>query len=150
MGVSINPSIIIGVDVDTFIKRETKEEKYELHDTRTGKPTGKFETERKTVLKCGDKTIDGDKFYSDEIANLLGVEDNPYKSTALGMHTIDYDNEQHILGVKVLRVDGNYGENGEISFEDFLKYKEKVAVYLQEKFDYEGEVKVFLEAGVYA
>lgn len=49
MGVSVKPSLIVGIKVNTIIKYQTEVETYEEHTPR-GEKTGKFINEEKAFL----------------------------------------------------------------------------------------------------
>jgi hypothetical protein len=58
MGASYYAGVILGLKLSDIkeLKVEHKSESYEIHDKR-GNPTGKFDTETKTIVRFGDRMI---------------------------------------------------------------------------------------------
>jgi hypothetical protein len=154
MGLDVNPHLIVGIRLDEIVEYKDESVTYELHDTRTGKKTGKTETEKKRFMICGDRKIEiGERLYIDNLcygedALLQGVEDYPSNSDTLGLFDINYDSEaDYILGFSLLKVNAMQGENGELDFKYLLAKKEELRIILEAKFGYKGEITLFLDDG---
>jgi hypothetical protein len=150
MGMSINPSVIIGVNADKILEYEEKIEKFELHDERTGKPTGKFRTDRVNYVSFGNKSLEYNGSVSSwEICEelLSDLEDSP-NIREFGLHTLNYGNNTMVFGIKVLTADGNYGEIDETSLERLEIEKGEVVEILKQHYNYTGPVSVYLDSGV--
>ena len=125
MGVSVCPMIVIGMSLDNLVTTRVETETFELHDER-GQKTGQHKTESKTYYDVqtptGIQTVNS--LYSDEIANLLGVEDYP-SDTKIGIFTKSYKGEgidNYVLGRRILQIDAMYDEVNSISMIEFNQY----------------------------
>lgn len=154
MGLDVQPQLIVGIELDEIVEYKTIENKYELHDTRSGEPTGKFETETQKLMICGDRQIDITKgLYIDDLCAygddtlFPDVEDFPYEDDVLGMFNLNTEGEHYIMGYCLLRFDALYGEHGETDIDSIIKAKENLEKTLKEKYNYEGPIKVFIDGG---
>jgi hypothetical protein len=152
MGISIHPSLILGVSVDEIVEFKNVSEKFELHDTRTGQPTGKFEYEHKHYVICGDKKHEYDgELYASDIAEVLNddVEDEAYNVGDYGVVTMNYDTDDYVLGKIILEFDAMYdASHATIDFEELEAAKKELAEKLKNDYNYTGPINVFIKSGV--
>jgi len=119
MGVSVSPSLTLGINMSYLITKRTKVEEFEIHDAR-GNKTGEVGKDVKTFydIQYKGETItlddcDGEGLYAEEIAEAINVADEP-RLDKLGIFRSDYDSELEpdnlILGVKLIQLeDAMYG-----------------------------------------
>jgi len=88
MSSSNSTKIVIGVQASEFLEIECEEKKFELHDVKSGKATGRFQTDVNYYLvnkKTKDKILlvkdsyskYGYKIYSESVAEILNLNSEP-------------------------------------------------------------------------
>lgn len=153
MGVSVNPSVIIGISIAELISVRVEGDSYEEHDAR-GNKTGRVISEEKTFyvtkIKGEEKTLETNgKFYIDELCDLLDVKEYPSKFN-IGLFSLKYEDaelEDYILGVSVASCDAMYGEIDAVNIGAVTDVIERVKKTIKETFDVNYEPKLYLDGG---
>lgn len=157
MGVSVNPKVIIGVNVSEIVSIDTKTETFDEFD-RKGQKTGKTFSESVRKLKA---TINGQEVISDEevdgevrayeIADFLKLTEYPSKG-GFGVFDTDYDSDgidTAIIGIMLLSCDAmcigeHTDETDMINFNDVISTVKREIVY---RFGKEIQPKIYLIGG---
>tara|TARA_R110000772_G_scaffold17946_3_gene50098 strand:+ start:208538 stop:209026 length:489 start_codon:yes stop_codon:yes gene_type:complete len=147
MGMSVNPRIILGIKMDYLIKTRNVVDEFEVHNKR-GEKTGEVGKDVKTFYDIDFKgetlSTNGENegIYTDEIANMINVEDEPYGKDGenkLGIFNMDYDDETPeslILGVKLTEVDAMYeGGLGIVNMDKLTRDSDALSKILKRDFN---------------
>lgn len=152
MSATIKSYLIIGIPFTEIAEFVNKPERYEIHDRKTGKPTGKFNTEnnwsiKNTTGKRPDIIIASPRLnhnkeidISSDILSPWDIEE-AYETDDTGLVIADYyDKSKVFIGKIISVIDINDVENNfiDVNVEDFLSIQE----YLDKKFGYTGKVKL--------
>jgi hypothetical protein len=153
MGVSVNPSLIVGVKVNNIIKYQTEVETYEEH-TPKGEKTGKIIKEENTYLIATvknkvNKTLVNGRLHTDDISELLEVEDYPGK-LRFGLFSLtpgDYTLDDFVLGIQILKCDAMVGESDRIPVSTLMVFSEEVKNIIKKTYNIDVTIEVFLDGG---
>lgn len=117
MGTSYTSALIVGIRLDKLFKFEKRTiDQYELHDERTGKPTGKMSDGRPAMaVKYGKQEVvlecEKGRFYLYNLEEIPGIQCEPNHGE-IGLHYLKYNHddnfkpELHVFGFSL----GSYGE----------------------------------------
>lgn len=152
MSVTTKSYLIAGVLASEVFKISSKIiDQYEIHDQKTGMPTGTF-NKGTTVYNLHD--LNG-KLILENVKHILQDNIFPFddwdetQMTKFGMCVIDYEASEDlnniILGIVLKEVDGYYNEIESISINELQKYIEVVETHLI-KYGFTGEIKIFLQS----
>lgn len=117
MGTSYTSALIVGIRLDKLFKFEKRTiDQYELHDERTGKPTGKMSDGKPALaVKYGNKETvleyENKMFYMENLEEIPGLKYEP-NDGEIGLRHIkynysdDFNPEFYVFGFSL----GSYGE----------------------------------------
>lgn len=153
MGVSVKPSLIVGIKVNSIIEYQTEVETYEEH-TPKGEKTGKIINEENTYLIARvknkrNKILVNGRLRIDDIAELLEVEDYPGK-LRFGLFSLthqDYTLDDFVLGIQILKCDAMVEESDRIPVSTLMLFGEEVKNIIKEKYNIDVTIEVFLHGG---
>jgi len=158
MGVSVRPQIIVGVPTSLIVSFRECVEEYEVHDKK-GRPTGIMDRETTKTLHA---IVDGvekkqniPEYFTEEIADFLGLEEYPKKGT-FGLHITNYEMSDvinnSIVGISLLEMeDVMYSGNEvlDISHQLISETSHLVKHQVKEMYDVDYEPLVYLVANAH-
>ncbi len=141
MGVSVTPRIVIGVKSSELVKSELEDDEFEIHDERSGNPTGRFKIETTKIIYVANnpKKRVKDEGYIDTVSDLLGIEESPYNGK-FGFHATAYETNDYletgIVGICISDLDDVMYGGGFNMFDsnEILEVVNQVKTTIKEKY----------------
>lgn len=140
MSVDYSASLVVGVKFKDYFHKSIIEDSYEIHDERTGKPTGRWSKMNLQVYTC--KTT-GKQYNS--LEHLLKVDEDSDEIHEL-IHYIkgDYNSDDFIIGF-IIKSIGVYDYLHEIVETKLSEAKQEFRERYWGRLDIEVEPKIYMD-----
>ena len=146
MGCTIFSQLFIGVSLDKIASVETSEQKFELHDTRTGEKTGKFEKEVSKVLRVigkPDSKISDSRIYSDQI-EFKNKEFDEIKGYDCNYEGGSDELGVYFVGVEIAKTPYDQSDSSVINQRDLSAKFEHTKSLFKDEFGYDGDLELIV------